>query len=193
MRILTRFFVLLLAGHLVAAEPAVLKSAPTAPLTPGTNDAIITKLTARLLERNHYSHHPLDDSMAERFYNRYLNMLDPLHFYFLKSDLDEFEPYRHTLDELTLQRGDTRPAYAIFQRFLQRMKEHTDYVNELLKTEKFEFNTDEQFVFNRRELPRPLNLEAAKKLWRDYLRFEYLDQKLGAASTKLIADKESDR
>ncbi len=186
MRILTTLFALPLAFTLVAAEPAALKSAPTAPLTPGANDATITKLTAHLLKRNHYSHQPMDDAMAERFFNRYLDMLDPLHFYFLQTDLAEFEPYRHTLDELTLQRGDTRPAYAIFLRFLQRMKQHMDYVNELLKNEKFEFNTNEQFVFNRRKLPRPENLEAAKKLWRDYLRFEYLDQKLGAASAKSV-------
>ena len=189
MRILTSIFALLLAFTLVAAEPAALKSAPTAPLPPGTNDVTITKLTAKLFERNHYSHQPMDDAMSERFYSRYLDMLDPLHFYFLQTDLAEFEPYRHTLDELTLQHGDTRPAYAIFMRFLQRMKQHMDYVNELLKTEKFEFNTDEQFVFNRRKLPRPENLQAAKKLWRDYLRFEYLDQKLGAASAKPAATK----
>ena len=190
MRILTSLFAFQLAFTLVAAEPAALKSAPTAPLVPGTNDVTIARLTARLLEHNHYSHQPFDDAMAERFYNRYLDMLDPLHFYFLQSDLAEFEPYRHTLDELTLQRGDTRPAYVIFQRFLQRMKQHMDYVNELLKTEKFEFNTDEQFVFNRRKLPRPENMAAAKKLWRDYLRFEYLDQKLGAASAKPGTEKD---
>src|SRR5439155_19290168 len=83
--------------------------------------------------------------------------------------------------------ADTRPSYEIFQRFVLRLQQRVAYADELLKNEKFTFDSDERIAVNRHELPYPKDLDEAKALWRDRLRFEYLQEKLA----KIDAHKKS--
>lgn len=157
------------------------------PLQPGPEDGRIAFLTAKLLEQYHYSHHVFDDSISSQFLDRYLESLDPQHLHFLQSDLKQFERYRTNLDNLTLTQkgvGDTSPAFVIFTRFMERLKQRVDYADDLLKNENFEFNTNERIAIDRRDAPYPQDLNAAKVLWRQRLRFEYLQEKLGLDSKK---------
>ncbi len=179
MRILT----LLIAGLLCltgAVSPsrgaAVLDRDPVS-LVEGLNDSEIAKLTARILQSAHYIKQPFDDKVSSRFLDRYLDALDNLHIYFTQDDLKEFEKYRETLDDLTKE-GDTSPAREIFLRFRQRLEQQFEFVTDLLEKGDFEFNTDETYIPNRRKLPRPADLDEAKGLWRDRLRYEYLQEKL---------------
>src|SRR6185295_17156162 len=86
-------------GKPVAPGEVVLASA-THPLAPGPNDGKIACVAAQMLEVNHYSHHPLDDAYSERFFDRYLEALDPQHLHFTQEDLKEFDHYRDQLDDL---------------------------------------------------------------------------------------------
>jgi len=147
------------------------------PLVAGPNDSNIAKATATIFESYHYLRQPLDDEKSAKFLDRYLDALDNLHIYFLQSDLKEFEKYRNTLDDLTKE-GDVSPARVIFARFRERLDQQYHYVLDLLKTEKFDFTSSERFVFNRKTLPRPEDLAEARKLWRERLRYEYLQEKL---------------
>ena len=49
---------------------------------------------------------------------------------------------------------------------------------ELLKTEKFDFTGNDRFILNRKTLPRPKDLTEARQLWRERVRYEYLQEKL---------------
>src|SRR3954468_10953628 len=147
-------------------------------IAPGPNEASIARVTSTILERGHYLRQPFNDEISSKFLDRYLDALDNLHLYFNQSDLKEFEAYRTNLDTLILKEGDTSAALVIFKRFRERIQQQYDYVNELLKTEKFKFDTDEKFLLNRKTLPRPESQAEAKKLWRDRLRYEYLQEKL---------------
>ena len=51
-------------------------------------------------------------------------------------------------------------------------------MNELQKKNKFIFTDDDQYLLDRRNAPYPADLAAAHKLWRDRLRYEYLQEKL---------------
>lgn len=152
-------------------------AAPT-PLIEGPRDAEIVRFVARLLERQHYLRLPINDDLSSKFLDRYLDSLDNLHMYFIQSDLQEFEKYRYKLDNLTLEDGDTTPARVIFNRFRQRLNQQFDYVQELLKSEKFDFTGNDRFTLDRKKVPRPSDLTEARKLWRDRLRSEYLQKKL---------------
>jgi carboxyl-terminal processing protease len=55
-------------------------------------------------------------------------------------------------------------------------------VKDLLKNETFTFNADDVFITDRKKLPRPADLAEAKRLWRDRLRYEYLQEKLNKQS-----------
>src|SRR5258706_6362530 len=161
------------------------------PITPGKTDGRIACVTANLLEQAHYSKQPFDRSVSSKFFDRYLETLDPQHLHFLQSDLGQFEPYRTNLGDMTITtRGeaDTRPACKMFNRFMERLQQRVAYVDDLLKNEKFEFDNDERITINRHELPYPKDMSEAKKLWKERLRFEYLQEHLGKLEAKKKAE-----
>jgi carboxyl-terminal processing protease len=150
-----------------------------------TDNEKISRMISILLTRAHYSRQPLDDAMANRFMDRLLESLDPRHVYFTKADLDEFAPYRTSLDDLT-KKGDTSPAEAIFGRFKERVAAQVAYAEETLAKEKFDFSADETFQIDRKQAQAPANLDEAKKLWRSQLRYEYLAEKLNGQKPEEI-------
>jgi carboxyl-terminal processing protease len=172
------------ADALLAPPP---KHLTAVPLEAGPNDSNITKVAAAILERGHYLRQPINDEISAKFLDRYLDSLDNLHIYFIKSDLDEFEKYRTRLDDLTTREGDATPARIIFTRFLERLQQQYDYVTNLLETEKFDFAGSDRFVLNRKTLPRPNDLAEARQLWRDRLRHEFLSEKLSIGRPDEIA------
>ncbi len=154
---------------------------PTNLLAPGPNDARIAYITARLLEEYHYSQQQLNPEISGRFFDGYLEALDPRRENFLQSDIAEFTHYRTNLDILTITTNgaaDLTPAYDIYRRYLERIQEHADCVNELLQEDKFKFNTGEHILLDRRTAPYPKDLGEAQQLWSQRLRYEYLQEKL---------------
>jgi carboxyl-terminal processing protease len=168
-------------------------------LKPGPNDPRIAYVAARLLEEFHYLQRPLDKDLSAKFYDGYIDSLDPRHENFLQSDLAEFAHFRTNLDVLTTGgqgKADLTPAFVIYQRYADRFQQHAVYVNDLLAQDKFKFNTDEKIELDRRHEPFPKDLDEAENLWRQRLRYEYLQDKLsreisetnGTFTVKLPAD-----
>src|SRR6267143_4180232 len=155
----------------------------TSTLVPGPNDGRIAYVAARMLEGNHFLRHKLDDEFSEKFFDRYIETFDPQHIHFTEADLAEFDSYRTNLDDLTVprrgQEADITPAYKIFARFFERLEQRVAYAESLLKNEKFQFDDDERILINRKDASYPRDLDEAKQLWRQRLRFEYLQEKLG--------------
>lgn len=172
-----------LSGVRLLAQPPETTTSTNSPAELDKTEANITRVTGALLQAQHFSHHPLDQEIANRFMDRYVDSLDHYHSYFLQSDLAEFDRYRTNLDRLTLK-GDTSPCRAIFARFMERVEERYQYVTNLLATEKFEFNGKDRYVPDRHTLPAPKDMDEAKALWREELRFEYLQEKLQAPDVK---------
>jgi carboxyl-terminal processing protease len=107
-------------------------------LVPGPNDGLITTVAARMLERNQFLHHPLDDEFSQKFFDRYIETFDPQHIHFTEGDLAEFDSYRTNLDDLTVIRrsvADLTPAYKIFGRFFERLEQRVAFADTLLKNE----------------------------------------------------------
>ncbi|MCX6895956.1 MAG: carboxy terminal-processing peptidase [Verrucomicrobia bacterium] len=160
-----------------------IKSNAIVPLVPGPDDAPIARLTARVLQQFQYRRQVFNDTVSSNFLARFMSDLDPLHIHFLQGDADDFSnSYRTNLDDLTLRYGDTTPAYEVFNRFLGRLTQRTAYAENLLKTEKFQFTADERVTVNRHTLPYPKDVAEARKIWRERVRFEYLQELLNAAN-----------
>jgi len=170
-------FIVLLGGSCFA-DPAATNSLPR--VSPGPNDGRIAYVTARLLDNYHYSQLPFDAEMSAKFFDGYLEILDPRRENFLQSDVDSFAHWRTNLDKLTVEGGtaDLTPAFQIYQRFIERLQQHDDYVNELLKQDKFKFTGSDRIMFDRRHASYPKDLDEAKELWRQQLRQQYLQEKL---------------
>jgi carboxyl-terminal processing protease len=168
-------------GETVKSDVPQLLAAGPAHLRPGPADPRIALVAARLLEEYHYLQHPLDQEMSGKFFDGYVNSLDPRHENFLQSDLAEFAVYRTNLDRLTIGHGgqaDLTPAFAVYDRFARRIQQHNDYVNGQLDQNKFKFTTDEKIVVDRRHAPFPKDLKEAEALWFQRLCYEYLQEKL---------------
>jgi carboxyl-terminal processing protease len=154
-------------------------------------EAVIARAVAGLMGNVHFSHHPLDAEMSGKFFDRYIDTLDPLHLHFLQSDLDEFAKYRTTLGQLT-KKGDTRPAHVIFARFLERVEQRNNLATNLLAQNHFDFTGHERFLANRKNAPQPKDLDEAKKIWEQEVRYEFLQEKLSAPDIKLSGDLKSE-
>jgi carboxyl-terminal processing protease len=175
----------LLALALAAFSPSARAQAAARPTTAPTlhgdeTDALIAVWTATAVQAFQYSHHPFDAEISGRFLDRYLEALDYNHTFFLRSDLSDFETYRSNLQVYTLQKHDISPAYVIFSRFLERAGEREAYETNLLQTEHFDFSGQERFVPERQrhDLPYPKDMAEATNLWREEVRFEYLDEEM---------------
>jgi carboxyl-terminal processing protease len=168
-----------------------------APVVPGRTDGRIAFVTAKLLQLSHYTRQPFDAGLSGKLYDRYLETLDRVggeHMHFLQSDLAEFEHYRTNLNNLTITANgfaDVRPACEIFNRFRQRLQERVEYVDELLKNEKFAFDTDEKIKINRKDEPYPKDLNEAKALWKQRLRFDYLQEHMAKLEAKKKAEEDA--
>jgi carboxyl-terminal processing protease len=158
------------------------------PLKPGPDDGKIAFTTAWMLEHSQFLRRNFDENVSSKFLDRYLETYDPERMHFLQADIAGFEHYRTNLHLLTLpfrgRRPDTSPACEVFNRFMERLKQQVAYVDQILDHERFTFDTDERVVLNRKELPYPKNMDEARKLWRDRLRAEYLQEKLAESGVK---------
>jgi carboxyl-terminal processing protease len=203
-RLLSRILLFLLSCNLAlplysaeSSQPA--RSATTAqaenpegstnvfhPIKPRPDDGKIAFTTAWMLEHSQFRRLSFDAKVSSKFFDRYLETYDPQRVHFLQTDIAAFEHYRTNLNRLTLNPGhpDTSPACEIFNCFMKRFQQQVAYVDELLDHENFTFDTDERVIINRKDLPYPKNLDEAKKLWRDRLRAEYLQEKLGDSGAK---------
>jgi carboxyl-terminal processing protease len=143
-----------------------------------SDEAAITEVTARLLENSAYSSSRNPEQVSARFLDRYLDMLDANRIYFLQSDIKGFAPYRTKLETLAVQKGDTSAAHQIFNRFLERLQQRVAFSKELLETETFDFTGNDSYRWDRHDAPRPRDLSEAKELWRQNVRYDYLQEKL---------------
>jgi carboxyl-terminal processing protease len=148
-----------------------------------TTETNITHVVASVLAESQFAHHPLDEQLASKLLDRYLEALDGERALFLQSDVDEWAGLRKALPGASLA-GDARPAHTIFARYLERLEQRVAYTTSLLRSGTFDFAANETYEFDRDKAPRPRTLEEARAIWRQALRAEYLQEKLGDKSPK---------
>jgi carboxyl-terminal processing protease len=162
----------------VGARPSAADSASDA-----STEANITRVVASVLAESQFAHHPLDEQLAAKLLDRYLETLDGDRSLFLQSDVDGFGVWKKTLPGASME-GDAKAAHAIFTRYLERLGQRVAYSTELLRAGGFDFTGRDTFAFDREHAPRPRTLEEAHPIWRDALRAEFLQEKLGDKSPK---------
>jgi len=172
-------------------KPAATPSAPGAPAaTNATSDAPkdmvvradrdyeIERTVGRLLEEHHYLQRPIDAEMSQRWLSNYLLALDGNHLFFLQSDIDEFtQKYGNTLGDVL--HGDDEeaaidPAFKIFARFLQRVKENVTLAESLVHN-KYDFTKDDTFTMPTDKSAWLKDKAASDALWHNYVKSDLLN------------------
>nr|MBO2513333.1 tail-specific protease [Gammaproteobacteria bacterium] len=133
----------------------------------------ISRSVTKLIEEFHFSRPDLDNHYSSAILDRYLDALDGSRMYFLASDVASFGRYRYELDD-RVKSGELEPVFEIFNLFRQRARERVSYALELLQTEP-DFTIDEEFRFDRTELPWPVSEEEMREVWRKKVKSDALN------------------
>ncbi len=73
-----------------------------------------------VLEARHYSRVTYDDALSEAHLDAYIDSLDPQKMFFTAADVDAFDVWATTLDDLSRD-GDLSPAFEIFNLYQQKL------------------------------------------------------------------------
>ena len=147
---------------LTGTSMAALDSVDTLQMQP--QHPSISQTVTGLIERWHYSHQQLNNSMSSAILDQYLDILDGNRVYFLASDVSSFGRYRYSLDERARQ-GELEPMYDIFNVFRDRVTQRVEYALTLLDAEP-DFTIDEDYRWDRSELAWPRTEEEMQEVWR---------------------------
>ncbi len=181
---------ILLLGVLLWSAPLWAEVTETAveDLYPTREQRQSTLIITKVMGKHHYKEHVLDDDLSAAMLDHYLKSLDPNRTYFTQKDIREFAVYRERLDDALLQ-ARVEPAFAIFQRYRQRVEERIAFAETLLERE-FDFTIDESYRFDRSEAPWAADRVALNELWRkrvknDILSLRFVDKELEEIRTTL--------
>lgn len=153
-RILSLLFGLFLLT--VACRGAVSDPVATGDLAPTARDKSIAVYFSRLLESKHVFKDTYDfnEMCSTRAFDLYLKALDPMKIYFTQADIDAFRAaYQSNLGTM-IKKGDLTPAFAIYNRFIQRVDERCNLAHQILDS-KLDFTTDEYLVLDKDLLDYP--------------------------------------
>ena len=127
--------------------------------------------------RNHYKKFVLNDELSEKVYDRFLRNLDFNKNFFLASDIQQFQKYATTFDDL-LKKGDLSSAYAIYQTNLERREARLQYAISLLEN-KYDFSkADDKFYYDREDAQWASTDAEMNELWRQRVKYDLLNLKL---------------
>ncbi|NNE39009.1 MAG: tail-specific protease, partial [Gammaproteobacteria bacterium] len=159
----------------INAVYAVTPTVDESELLPNKDQERATEIILHIIENYHYRTRPLDDSLSNEILNSYLESMDPNKSFFTRSDINEFEKYRYTLDD-ALDESELDPAFIIFRRYRSRVQERVEFALNELQGE-FDFTIDEDYQFDRSELPWPDSSEQ-NEIWRKRVKNDFLNLKL---------------
>ncbi len=159
---------------------------PQSELGPAKKHIRATEIITYLINSHHYRKKPIDNTLSSSMFDIYLESLDPNHSFFLDQDIQNFSKYRYKLDDALLA-SDLEPAFDIFKIYRKRVKERVNYAVSELKNE-FNFEIDEDYMFDRRELPWANNVEELNEVWRKRVKNDMLSLLLTGKEKSEIKD-----
>lgn len=181
------FFSMLSAGNSVININQEWDSSDTTKLTPKPIYADEARLIVRILDAFHYKPIELNDSLSSVILEEYIKALDNNKSYFLASDIEDFEKYRFTIDDLT-KAGDIKPAYDIYNKFKQRFNERMQYVQDTLVNTSFDFEVEESYDTDRSDNEWAEDRDQLNEVWRKVVKNQALSLKLSGKSDDELQD-----
>lgn len=149
------------------AVPAFSSTAPEVlepHLAPEPKHEKIGLLATEFVQKSHYEQASVDDQLSSKVFDRYLEALDGGRMYLLASDVASFEQYRYDIDEM-LGAEPLTPAFDMFEVYRTRARERLEFAIKQLEAD-LDFAVDEEFVFDRSEMPWAKSTAELDGLWR---------------------------
>jgi carboxyl-terminal processing protease len=143
---------------------------------PQPEDQETAKLVVELLEKGHMARPIVNDEIAARWYDNFIKKLDPVKYYFLKADVEEFKRHVNDLDE-QIKEGNVDFMRRVFERFLVRQDERFKTQMDLLK-QKHDFTVDEYLPDDPDKFDFPATKAEADERLRKKVKFDLLFAKV---------------
>ncbi|GHN02775.1 tail-specific protease [Cytophagales bacterium WSM2-2] len=145
------------------------------------------RIISYILDNYHYRKISLNDSLSAAILKHYIDELDNNKMYFLASDIQSFDKYKTTIDDLT-KKEDVTPAYEIYSVFRQRYNERMDYLTKTLLNQEYDFTADEYYESDREKLPWAQSAAELNDIWRKTVKNQYLSLKLSGKKQDELKD-----
>jgi carboxyl-terminal processing protease len=145
-------------------------------IVPDEKQSLVCKEIVGLIENYNYKKIKVNDSISSLVLDKYIKDLDPYKYYFLSSDIKEFEKFRNTLDD-DFRNGDLSAPFYIFNVYLKRYNEFINYAFTQIKS-KQNFVQNETYVFDREKMPWTATKTALDDLWRKRVKYELVNLKI---------------
>ena len=159
------------------------------PLEPMPVHAFTTREIVDQLAAKHYVTTILDDDLSSEVFDGYLENLDPQKSYFLQSDIDSFEVFRHKIDN-ALRKGDLTPAYTVWNTYHKRLITRFEKLIAMLEQgiDSLDFTADETIDLDRSDNAWAKDEAELDLWWRKRIKDAVLNLKLAGKETDKIQE-----
>ena len=148
------------------------------PNVPDRDDHRIALICSMWMDRFHLSEMHVNDEIAERTYEKFVETLDPMKLFFYQSDVDEFGKEKLLIDDY-VKSGKVGFAKRVFDRFLQRVQERIASAQQFVDAE-HDFALEEDMIRDPEKIDYAVDEAEANERWRKRVKFDML---------RLIADE----
>src|ERR1051325_1753056 len=145
-------------------------------LQPDAQQSVVCQYIANIISEHNYKKVPLNDSLSEIVFKRYVKALDENHNYLLASDIKDFDKYKDVIDD-DLKSGNLSDVFYMFNVYQKRYNDRIKYSLAQLD-KKFDFNGNETFTFDRDSLPYAGSEDEINKIWTERVTYDMLNLKL---------------
>jgi len=149
-------------------------------LAPVARHEKIGQLVTEFIQKSHYRHASVDDELSSKVLDRYIKALDNNRMYLQASDIAAFEKYRYKLDDM-VRSEPLDPVFEMFRVYRTRVRQRLEFALSMLETEP-DFSTDEEYVFDREQLPWLETSEQLDELWQKRVKNDALSLALADKS-----------
>jgi len=132
----------------------------------------ISRLVAYHLPAFDLNRLSMDAHISTNAFNLFIDSLDPARSYFLQSDIDSFQEDAKTLHK-RLNKGDIAFAINAYNILMARIEDRLAFAEKQLEAG-FDTETDEIFLWDRKDASWPADRAAWDDLWRKRLKNEYI-------------------
>ncbi len=147
----------------------------------------IVDVTLDVISRYHYRNRMVDDKLSVQVLEKYLSALDSNRMFLAAEDIESFyDLYSYQLDEALIE-ANIKPAFEMFNIYRDRVRARIKYANRLVQQD-FDFNVNEQYIFDRSSEPWPANQNAIDRVWAQRVKHEALNLHIAGRSTDEIRE-----
>jgi carboxyl-terminal processing protease len=176
--LLVTFTAAVLACSAAPKQQPLVEGVPN--IKPDEQQGLVCKEVVALIENYNYKKIKINDSISSLILDKYIKALDPSKYYFLTSDIKDFEKYRSTLDD-DFRNGDLSAPFYIFNVYLKRYNEWINYSLSQINN-KYNFNQNDTYVYDREKMPWISSTSELNNVWQKRVKYELINLDIAGTS-----------